>query len=187
MVDLIPDTPLATRLPVAIGGMALAVDQPAVITALAPFPGQERALSAALKEAHGMALPRPGRTTGRKALRAVWAGFGRILLLGDTPVDPALAAHALLADQSAAWSGLALTGADAPAVMARLCPVDLDPRQLPPGRVALTEVGQIACIVMPERAGFRLLAPRSLAGSLIDRIGGAMRRVAAQSAAPDRA
>ncbi len=187
MVDLIPDTPLATRLPVTIGATVLAVEQPAAITALAPVPGREKALSAALKQAHGMALPGPGRTTGRKALKAVWAGFGRVLLVGDAPADPGLAAHALLADQSAAWLGLAVKGTDARAVMARLCPVDIDPRHLPPGRVALTEVGQIACIVMPERSRFRLLAPRSLAGSLTDRIIGAMRRVAAQSAVADRA
>ena len=43
-------------------------------TSISCYQGQADALSAALKQHHGMAMPKTGQATGRAGARAIWAG-----------------------------------------------------------------------------------------------------------------
>jgi sarcosine oxidase subunit gamma len=85
--------------------------------------GNAAALSAALKEHHGMALPKTGQATGRAGARAIWAGPS-VFLLGPEP-HADLSNHAAIVDQSDSWCVLNLKGADVEAVLARLSSVDM--------------------------------------------------------------
>ena len=70
MLDLVAKSPADRLVPVAIGTMTLDEVAPSAITFLTAAKGQEAALSAALKTAHGMALPAAQRATGRDGARA---------------------------------------------------------------------------------------------------------------------
>ena len=87
MVKLEARTPLDDMEPLKIGTVTLTEAGLGVLTSVAPYRGKDKALSAALKSAHGMAAPGPNRTTGRDGARAIWFGQRLILLAGPTP-DP---------------------------------------------------------------------------------------------------
>ena len=85
-------------------------------------------------------------------------------------------------DVSDAFAGLSLNGSPAPAVLARLVPIDLDPLALPPGGMARTLLRHVPVIVTAGDDGFALLVPRSFAATAVGEIVEAMRAVAAREA-----
>ena len=179
MADLIAKSPCAGLLPVTVGAITLSEEDLGVLTSLAPYRGQEKAAAEALKAAHGMAWPGPGRATGKAGARAIWFGRAHVLLAGPAP-DPSLADHAALTDQSDAWATVRLEGAGVEAVLARLIPLDLRPAQFKRGHTARTQLMHMNVSVtrVGDRA-FLILAFRSMAKTLVHDLKTAMEAVAA--------
>ena len=183
MAKLIAQPPLREGLPFGAGTTVLRAPGAGVITSLAPFDGAEAALSGALKAAHGLAFPEPGRATGGDAARCVWTGRGQAMLMGPAP-GAGLAKHAALTDQSDAWALFRLEGRDAAAVLARLMPIDLRPAVFATGHSARTLLGHMACsVTRAEEAGFDIMVMRSMAQSALHELTAAMKSVAAQRGA----
>ncbi len=179
MVDLKAQTPCAGLLPVRVGPLSLTEDTPDHMTAIAPYLGQDKALSDALKAAHGMAAPGAGRMTGRRDARALWFGQRMILLIGPAP-DVGLARFAALSDQSDGWAVLCLEGQGARDVLARLTPLDLRPEKFKRGHTARSDCAHMAASI--TRLGdeaFQIMVFRSMARTLVHEVKIAMGRVVA--------
>ncbi len=178
MARLVALSPCAGLLPVTHGTTTLSELTPEAITSIAPFDGEEAAVSAALEATAGAAFPAPNRWTGATT-RIVWTGPGQAMALGPR-VAPAGAA---LTDQSDAWAVMRLEGQGAEAVLARLIPIDLRRAHFPPGHAARTLLHHMTCTLL--RAGddaFDILVFRSMAATAVHDIETAMRSVAAQGA-----
>ena len=180
MVDLQAKTPLDGLVPVTMGAITLREVDGGVMTALAPYKGQEKALSEALKSAHGMALPAPNRTSGRAGARALWFGIGQVLLMGPTP-DPALARHGAVVDQSDAWCCVELSGPGARDVLARLTPIDLRDNEFKRGHTARTDIMHMAGAITRTGADtYLVMVFRSMARTLLHDLEKAMAGVASR-------
>ena len=180
MGDLIAKSPCAGLAPLTVGPFTLSEVDAGVMTSLAPNRGQEKAVSAALKDAHGMALPGPGRTTGKQGARAIWFARGHVMLMGPAP-DPALTAHAALTDQSDAWAVVRLEGPGVEDVLARLAPVDLRPRTFKRGHTLRTDILHMTGSItrVGDRA-LQIMVFRSMAQTLVHDLKTAMEGVAAR-------
>ncbi|WP_323778755.1 sarcosine oxidase subunit gamma [Leisingera sp.] len=180
MAELIAKSPCDGLLPVTISGMSLTEEHPGNIWSVAPFKGQQEALSKALETAHGMAFPAPNRATGKAGNRAVWFGQDAALLMGPAPEDK-LAAHAALTDQSDAWAVVRLEGAGAEDVLARLVPVDLRGAVFKRGHTVRTELKHMmASVTRTGPQSFQIMVFRSMATTLVHDLKTAMEAVAAR-------
>lgn len=180
MVKLIAKTPCDGLLPLTIGATSLSEVQPGHMTSIAAFKGQDKALSGALKSAHGMAAPGAGRATGKQDARAIWFGQRVILLIGPA-ADPSLAQHAALTDQSDAWAVVRLDGAQAADVLARLCPIDLRDDQFRRGQTARTELMHMAAsITRVGNQSYQIMVFRAFAQTLVHDLNVAMQSVSAR-------
>lgn len=181
MDKLVAMTPCAGLLPVAAGSCSLTERMPEAITSLAPYAGKEKAASEALKAAHGMGFPGPGRMTGRDSARAIWSGLGQALLVGPAPGKGMTRAMALT-DQSDAWAVMRLEGEEAEAVLARLTPLDVRVSEFRRGSAARTELFHMAALI--ARVGvttFDIMVFRSMAATAVHDLEVAMKSVAAQA------
>ncbi len=185
MIDLVPSSPLDGLLPRTVGGCSLSAMTPAFITAITARRGAQAALAAALASAHDLRLPPVGRSSGRGGMRLVWAGQGRYFLWADCPASPTLAKGAALSDHSDAWVVMSLTGALAPEVLSRLCPLDLRASVFRRGHSAAAEIARMPGILRRGAKGFEIAVMRSFAQTAVQRIVDAMTSVAAQSELPD--
>jgi sarcosine oxidase subunit gamma len=171
-------TPCYGLLPKTIGTCTLTETGLGRLTSIAPY--KQVAISDALKTAHGMVFPAPNRATGKDGARAIWFGRDMALLAGPAP-DAALADHAALTDQSDAWTCVTLSGADAPAVLARLVPVDFSAAQFKQGHTARTQLGHMnASITRTGADSFLILVFRSMAATLVHDLVTAMESLAAR-------
>nr|WP_239032540.1 sarcosine oxidase subunit gamma [Leisingera sp. MMG026] len=160
--------------------MSLTEEHPGAMWTVAPFKGQQEALSKALETAHGMAFPAVNRATGKAGSRAVWFGRGMALLMGLAP-DAKLAKHAALTDQSDAWAVVRLEGAGAEDVLARLVPVDLRSQVFKRGHTARTELKHMmASVTRTGPQAFQIMVFRSMAKTLVHDLKTAMEAVAAR-------
>lgn len=183
MVDLIAKTPLDGLSPMTIGAVKVSEVAPDVMTSIAPFKGQDAALSAALKSAHGMAAPGPNRATGKEGVRTIWFGQRMLLLMGPTP-DAGLAKHAALTDQSDAWAVVRLEGAGALDVLARLTPIDMRPQVFKRGHTARTELlHMMASITRVGDQAYQIMVFRAFGKTLLHDLETAMEGVAARDGA----
>lgn len=165
--------------PVTIGAARLAEARVEAITWVAPFAGQERAVSAALKEAAGLTFPKPGRVSRSKTARALSVGAGQALVLGP---EVAVEGAACVA-QGSAWAILALSGEDARAVLARLTPVDLRDAAFPVNATARTLIGHMtASLTRVGENAWEIMVFRSMAATLVHDLTRAMRQVAGRAA-----
>lgn len=180
MVDLIAKSPAEGRLPVTKGALSLAEVDAGVMTLLHPYKGQSDALSDALKSAHGMAVPQPGRATGKSGARAIWFGLDQTLLVGPK-ADAGLGAYASVVDQSDAWSVLRLDGDGTEEVLARWVPVDLRRAQFKRGHTVRSDLGhmQVSITRISENA-FWIMGFRSMAATLVHELSIAMAAVTAR-------
>ena len=179
MVDLIARTPLGGIAPRSIGAVTLSEISHEAITSLAPFRGQEAAVSAALKKRFGAAFPKPGRYTGKAGARALWSGMGQALILGAA-LEPI--PGAAITDQSDAWTCVALDGQGARDVLARLTPLDLRAGVFRTGQAARTEIAHMSGIVLRTGAErYEMMVFRSMAQTLWHDLETAMRMVAGRS------
>lgn len=180
MVELIARTPCKGLLPLEIGRCTLTETDAGVLTSVAPSRGKEKALSDALKAAHGMALPGVNRSTGKAGNRAVWFARGQCMLVGPTP-DISLGKHAALTDQSDAWAVVRLEGDGAEDVLARLVPVDLRPTQFKRGHTARTQLmHMMASVTRVGDRAFQIMVFRSMAETMVHDLKTAMEGVAAR-------
>jgi sarcosine oxidase subunit gamma len=178
VVELKARTACDGLLPLEIGQTMLSEVDVGVITSVAPFAGQEAAVSQALQSQVGAAFPAPNRTTGRDDARLVWSGQGQAFVLG-----PVLApiAGAAMTDQSDAWASVELQGPAARDVLARLVPVDLRPDAFREGHAARTLLFHMSCVLMRTGADhYGILVFRSMAGTLVHDLKTAMEGVAAR-------
>jgi heterotetrameric sarcosine oxidase gamma subunit len=168
-------------LPLMRGAAMLGPAEEAPMLAIAPFRGRDAAVAAVL----GADLPGPG---GSAMLadggHLLWAGIGHWLLRGAAATEALadrLAADAAAVDVSDGWAGLILGGDGARDVLARLLPLDLDPRVMPAGRVARSPLRHVPCLMAVRADDFLLLVPRSYAGSAVADLARAMEAVAARA------
>ena len=180
MVDLIVQTPMDGFAELTIGSVTLSELQLGPITSIAPYKGQGKALSAALKSAHGMAIPAPNRTTGRVGARAIWFGREQCILIG-IDADADLMDHAALTDQSDGWTVVQLQGGGGADVLARLTPVDLRADVFKRGHTARTDLMHMAAsITRTADDTFMIMVFRSMAGTLLHDLQRAMEGVASR-------
>lgn len=180
MAELIAKSPCDGLLPVDTGTVTLTELTPSRITSFMPYNGREKAASAALKKACGMALPGPNEASGTEGPRAIWSGRGQCFILdADVPED--LAAEGALTDQSDAWAVMRLTGAGAEDVLARLLPVDLRLAAFQTGQTARTELmHMMASITRSGDDSFDIMVMRSFAKTAVHDLHEAMKSVAAR-------
>ncbi|MFS4582554.1 sarcosine oxidase subunit gamma [Phaeobacter sp. C3_T13_0] len=180
MIELIAKTPCADILPCKVGEMELSEVEPGLMTTLAPYAGQEQALSELLGEAHGLRWPAPNRSHSKAGARIAWFGRTMALLTGVQP-DAALAEHAALTDQSDGWAVVRLEGVQGDDVLARLCPVDLRPAVFKRGHTVRCELKHMSASI--TRLGpktLQIMVFRSLAETLVEDMKTAMEAVAAR-------
>ena len=182
MVDLIAKTPCADLLPIKVGAVTLSEVMPEAITSIMPYEGKWEVASEALKSAHGITMPAPGRSTGKGDIRAIWTGAGQAMVLGAR-LDAGLSAHAALSDQSDAWALMRLEGAGGEDVLARLTPIDLNPGVFKRGHVARSLLGHMNAVIARVGAeAFEIMVFRSMAGTAVHELEEAMKSVAARAA-----
>lgn len=180
MAELIAKTPCDGLLPLTIGTVSLTEELPGALTSIAAMKGQDKALSVALKAAHGMVLPQVNRATGKAGSRAIWFAQGQVMLAGPAP-DAVLAMHASLTDQSDAWAVVRLEGDAAEDVLARLVPVDLRASVFKRGHTMRTDLmHMMASITRVGDRAFQIMVFRSMAGTLVHDLKTAMEGVAAR-------
>ena len=173
MVKLIALTPCAGMLPIAHGGVELSEVAAEHLMSVAPFAGKAKATTASLKEQVGVGLSAVNRRSGP----VMWFGHGTWMVAGAVSLE----GLAAVTDQSDAWAVVALSGAGAEAVLARLVPVDLRASVFKPDHVAKTMLGHMSVTI--TRAGparFEIMVMRSMAATLVHDLDGAMRSVAAR-------
>jgi heterotetrameric sarcosine oxidase gamma subunit len=177
VVNLIALSPCDGLLPLSVGGLELAEVPQAQIFSVAPFKGQERAVSAKLKDQIGMGLSAPNRTTGKGAQAVQWFGHGVWLVTADVDLN----GLAAVTNQSDGWAIVRISGAGVENVLARLVPVDLRAAVFKNGHTARTMLGHMTVSVTRTGANaFEILAMRSMAGTLVHELETAMRGVTAR-------
>lgn len=180
MTDLTAKSPCAGLLPLNIGTVTLSEEEAGAMTSLAPFRGRSKGLSVALKAAHGMGYPAPGRATGKAGARVIWFSQGQALLMGPEP-GSSLGKHAALSDQSDAWAVVRLEGKGCVDVLARLVPLDLRPTRFKRGHTARTDLAHMmASLTKTGENAFQIMVFRSMAGTLVHDLKTAMEGVAAR-------
>lgn len=180
MGDLVAKSPCAGLLPIRLGPLTLSEVDPGAMTAIAPYKGQEAALSKALRAAHGVGFPAPNRSGGGPGARAIWFGRDMALLLGPAP-DPGLARWAALSDQSDGWAVVRLDGVGARDVLARLTPLDLRTGVFAQGHTARSDLRHMmASITRVGAEAYQIMVFRSMAETLVHDLQTAMQSVTAR-------
>ena len=180
MARLIAKPALADLLPLTIGTVTLSAVETGPVTLVAPFKGQDKAVSAALKAAFGVGFPGVGRQVARDGVRLLWAGKGRALMIGAAAPD--LAGLAACTDQTGANAVVRIEGAEAEAVLARLVPLDLRAATFKTGHTARTMLGHMqASVTRTGAQAFEVMAMRSMAATLVHDLEQAAKGLAARA------
>jgi heterotetrameric sarcosine oxidase gamma subunit len=180
VVELAATPAASAHLPLTLDAWRLDIVDPGPLTSIAPFAGQQAAVSRVLKSAYGLEFPQPNETVTTGAVRAIWFGRDLALLAGAAP-DGTLARHAALTDQSDAWAAFALTGAGMEDVLARLVPLDLRRKAFGDNRTCRTLLAHMNVSITRTGAdSLMILVFRSMAQTLIEEVQEAMEAVAAR-------
>jgi len=180
VVELMEKFAFGGLLPVEVGDCRIFAAPTERMHLILPYKGQEKALSAAMKSAHGMAFPAAGRATGKEGARLVWFGLDQAMLIGPAP-DARLSEFAAVVDQSDGWAVLRLQGVLAEDMLARLVPVDMRAAHFKRGQTVRTQLQHLHVSI--TRIGgevFQIMGMRSMAKTLVDELQGAMRLIAAR-------
>lgn len=181
MPELIAKTALAGPVPLRLAGTELSEAAIVPITSIAPYPGREAQVNAAL-EPLGLRFPAPNQQIAADDLRLVWTGREQAFLVG-AEAPAALAEHAALTDQSDGWARLVLAGPAAADALARLAPIDLRKSAFPEGTVARTSIGHMQMILTRTGAQmFEIMVFRSMARTAWHEIGDALEHLQARAA-----
>ena len=158
-------------------GARLREPEDLAIVALALPLGEEAAALAAIGAGFSAAPPAVGRSalSADGAFRLLRLGQDQLFVLFQRPTPDAeavvarkIGAAAWITDQTDVWAALELSGPLARAALARICPLDLDPRAFGPDAVARTIMEHLGTIV--ARTGedaFLLLSASSSARSFL--------------------
>jgi sarcosine oxidase subunit gamma len=180
VVDLIAKTPCDGLLPLTVGDCTVSELDLGKLTSCAPFKGQSGAFAETMKDAHGLAVPKVNRSTGKQGARLMWFSQGQYLLAGPAP-DDALAKTSALTDQSDAWAAVRIEGPNVEDVLARLVPIDLRPVTFKRGHVARTQVQHMMALILRLSGdAFQIMVFRSMAATLVHDLQVAMQGVAAR-------
>ena len=143
------------------------------LVSIATPQGGEAALTKALKNGWGLALPDPTRSSDSGKVRAVRAAPDQILLVfphatpdANTVVQAKLNGTGYTTDQTDVWVVLEISGPDTRAALERLCPLDFS--RFPDGgsgRTVMEHMG--AMIVRLSEDRFLLLSASSSARSFL--------------------
>lgn len=177
MPDLIAK-PALGHAPLTLAATTLAEADWAPILSISPFPGQEKAVTKALKTI-GLAFPKPNTWAEKGEARIIWTGRDQAFLIG-AEVPPDL--PAAITDQSDGWVTLTLSGPQARAVLSRLVPLDL--RAMSRGlaaRSALNHMPLILTVQGPD--SFTLMTFRSMARTAWHELSEALLKIEARLAA----
>ena len=177
MVKLLPLAPCGRMLPLMIGTVTLAEVVVTQQWSVAPFAGQDNAVSAALKDQIGVGLAPVNRVLRKGDACVQWFGHGTWLVRGDVALDGVAA----VTDQTDAWAVVQIAGARVEDVLARLMPVDLRAVVFKSGHMARSMLGHMSVAI--TRVGpqaFEIMAMRSMAGTLVHELTVAMENVAAR-------
>ena len=148
-----------------IGDVTLSGIAEGQVTSIAPFRGQEAAVSARLVAEFGVGLPDVGTHIAAVDIRLVWAGRGRGLLIGAPPPD--LGGLAATTDQTGAEAVMGVAGSTAHHVLARLVPIDLRADVFGANATARTMLGHMSATISRIGAeAFEVRVMRSMAGTL---------------------
>ncbi|MCF6445132.1 sarcosine oxidase subunit gamma [Nereida sp. MMG025] len=165
MVKLVAQTPCHGLLPISLGDISLTEVTPQAIFSYAPFAGQTRGASEALKTHHGVAMPRPGRVATKEDVTAMWFGQDQVLVLGAR-ADAGLATFGAVTDQSDAWAIVELHGAATLDILARLTPVDVAAMRTNDTARSLIQHMSASLTRLAEDR-FQLVVMRSMARTLV--------------------
>lgn len=175
MVKLLPVKAFGDQLPREIGEIAMTEVTLDVVYAVAPFAGQTKATSAAIKDQIGLGLSAVGRSTSGSAARVIWFGHQTWLVTSKVALD----GLAAVTDQSDAFAILRIAGAGVEDVLARLVPVDLRAHVFKPGHTAKTMLNHMSVtITRIDAQAFEIMAMRSMAGTLVHELDVAARSIA---------
>lgn len=181
MVELSAKTACEGLLPIEVGQCRLSEVVPLQVTLLSPYKNKRKHLSIALRAAYGVALPAVGRSSAKAGVRCIWFGLDQVMLFGAEP-DKSLAKFAAIVDQSDAWAFVRLEGELAESVLARLVPVDVRLAVFKRGYVLRSLLQHLnVTIIRVGVQSFEIIAPRSMAKTLLHDLEGAMRSAAAQT------
>lgn len=152
--------PAIEKAPVTMAGVTLATVDPGTITAIALFPGGEKAVAKGLKTL-GLAFPAPGKFVAKGTARLIWTGRDQAFLIGTAA--PALEGAAVT-DQSDGWAGFSVSGPGAEAALARLIALDLRASSFPVGSATRAGLNHMSMVLL--RSGpevFEIYTFRSMA------------------------
>lgn len=177
MVDLLPLTPCAGLLPITVGQVTLSETVLNTMVCVAPFAGQDKAVSTALKDQIGLGLAPVNRVVRKGDAYVQWSGHGSWLVRCNVALD----GLAAVTDQTDAWAVVQIAGAGVEDVLARLIPVDLRAAVFKKDHTARTMLGHMSVAVTRVRPDvFEVMVMRSMAGTLVHELTVAMENIAAR-------
>lgn len=154
-------------------GVTLSLIRGAACAMVIQRKGQQAALAAAARKAFGCEPPHaPACVGGAVRFAGIAPGQWLALRAGsddgvafEQDLRAVLAGTASISDQTDARVGIRAGGARVRDMLAKLCPVDLDDRAFPAGRVASTLFGHISgAILRPDQSpAFEIFVSRSFA------------------------
>ena len=179
MAELIAKTALAGK-KLVVAGTVLAELDHGQLTSIAPYPGQEKAVSKALKPL-GLGFPAVNSFAEAGDALIVWSGREQAFLIGADCPD--LGDLAAVTDQSGGWVSLSLQGPLAVQALARYVPMDLRLSAFPVGAAARTPLYHMSMVLLRTAGdGFRLMLFRSMARTAWHEIEVALKTLAARAA-----
>jgi len=132
----------------------------------------------AVKAAVGLDVPETRGIAFKGAKGLAWMSYDELMLFVAykdvaktlAALDTSLAGtHHLAVDVSDARAMFVLSGPAVREVVAKLCPVDMDPGQFGPGKIRRTRMAQIpAAVWMPKEGEIRVICFRSVAQYAFD-------------------
>ncbi len=178
MPELIAKSALAGHAPLTRAATTLAEAPMTDITAIAPFPGQTKAVNAALKPL-GLSFPAPNGQSSNGPVRLLWTGREQAFLIGAPA--PEMGAAAAVTGQSDGWAILTLSGPLARDTLARLVPLDLRETAFPVGMTARSGLNHMAMVLTrSDAATYEIMVFRSMARTAWHELAEALETVAAR-------
>lgn len=168
---------------IAIGGNRIVARTDLALVSVATPLGGDAALTRALQDGLGLALPAPTLSTIAGEMRAIRTAPDQLLLAFPHPTPDArgvinakLGNTGYTTDQTDAWVILEVSGPDTLAALERLCPLDVNTFEVGgSGRTMMEHMG--ALIVRTGPQAFWLMSASSSAGSFLHAVETSFRNV----------
>jgi heterotetrameric sarcosine oxidase gamma subunit len=178
--ELIAKTALEGRKPLTVAGTTLSQVDPGMVSSIAPYPGQDKAVAKALKPL-GLGFPALNSFASKGGATILWAGRDQAFLIGAA--CPEMGAAAAVTDQSGGWVTLSLDGPEACAALMRYVPLDLRLAAFPVGSAVRTPFYHMSMVLMRiSDQGFQMMLFRSMARTAWHEVEVALRTLAARAA-----